>query len=131
MVDAAKDWIAPYWMSAQSVNGIGYQPAQVWIWNPGLIPTAVTVRFCNSDGGIVTGNERDVPSFARRLFEASQPHRFLDWSGWCHITSEHPVVPWGFTGYDANARRWFANMTFYRSDAEVLKLHVPTTAPRK
>jgi hypothetical protein len=42
--------------------------------------------------------------------------------GWCHITSEHPVVPWGLTGWTAaeGGDMGFATMNSFRAESGLL-----------
>jgi hypothetical protein len=125
MSDAATDWIAPYLRNVSlGGNGPGDLSAHVWVLNPGPSPSLVVARFFDVDGAVVADDEQTLSPFSCRSFEAPPTEQ-----GWCHITSQHPVLPWGFTAFESTRHRGVANMSFHRGDAEILKLHVPTTVP--
>lgn len=77
MVDAAKDWLAPYWQNlwVHGSPSTTNNPAQVWIWNPGTNPSVVVARFYDINGAILTVDEQSVPPFSCRLFKRRRPNR--------------------------------------------------------
>ena len=130
MSDAATNWIAPYVQNLPHNDWIG----QLWVMNPGPNPTLATVRYYNVDGTDVTGEaEQIIPPFSCRLFEGAGREAPPE-NGWCHITSEHPVLPWGITAFrtnppDGGEQEGFADMSFYR--AGEIPFQIPKTVPHK
>jgi hypothetical protein len=118
MSDATTDWISPFWLSLPQGGSPVPQNAQVWLLNPGGSETQVRVSFLDMAGVSVNSYiETLAPRHCMQfLAEAGEI------MGWCHITSQHPVMPWGLTGWTAaeGGDMGFATMNFYRAESGLL-----------
>jgi hypothetical protein len=118
MSDAATDWIGPYWKNLPHPGTTNVRAARVWVLNPGPVPTKVSVRFFDANGGalIKTDSATVDPRLCRDFGAGAESGE-----GWCHITSDHPVMPWGFTAFETGVDIGYVNMSFYRADVAIPK----------
>src|SRR5262245_11253052 len=117
MNDAGTDWVSAHWANVPHPDPLGkpsrWSIAQIWILNPGPTQSRVRVRFFDIFGGLIF---EDTPTAWRgHTLGVGAPDSGGN-PGWCHISSEQPVVPWGLTGFLTNKDTGFVSMTFHAAD---------------
>jgi hypothetical protein len=116
MSDAATDWIAPYWEIVRNSSN-DFRTARVWVVNPASTPSEVTVRFLNVEGGLNSTYSLALQPQQIMVWEPTPIEGWLFPIGWCAVTSQYPVMPWGVTPYREDDNVGYVNMSFYRADA--------------
>jgi|SRR5262249_10961332 len=113
MNDAATAWVAPVFLSLSNPDTETVRGAQVWVLNPGATDAKVTVRFLRAvNGSLVSESAETVKAKTSEIFVVGTD--FTDEWGWCHITSDQPVAPWGLTCFETGGETGYLNMNWYR-----------------
>ena len=117
MSHAGNDWVSPYWQNVPHPDPFGkpsrWSIAQLHILNPGPTESQVRIRFFDMFGHLIF---EDAPTaWPRNVLVMGAPAAGGN-LGWCHISSEQPVVPSGLTGFLTNKDTGFVSMTFYSAD---------------
>ena len=71
----------------------------VSVLNPGFWPAEVTVSFHKGGPDVYTTNEETIPAQSIAIFQAPADPDLGSANGWVEISSDGPVLPWGYISY--------------------------------
>src|SRR5262245_15616843 len=117
MNEPGTDWVSPHWENLPYPDPLAkpshWAIAYLWILNPGAVSSRLRIRFFDFFGGLVW---EDAPTVGpRELLTMGAPDHGAH-AGWCHISSEQPVVPSGLTAFMTSKDTGYVNMTFFTAD---------------
>jgi hypothetical protein len=120
MSDAYTHWIAPFWMDVESPQTSAVEGARVYVMNPGIKPAKVTTSLRDLSGSdIWTGTATIAPQESQFVNVTGE---LGTQNGWCGISSDVPILPWGITQYDFGDAVGYANMVFFKVDPLVIEI---------
>jgi hypothetical protein len=119
MSDAHTHWIAPFWEEFATPQTLAVEGPRIYVMNPSLKAAEVLSTLFDTNGSVLHASTDTVQPRETALVNGGIDSE--TW-GWCGITSDVAVLPWGVTQFASGDTRGWANMTFFRVDRFVIEI---------